>query len=303
MDGLEAPWSDWSTTNSVTYSALPPGTYTFHVQCQAAGEQNNPELTYSFEIITPFQKTNWFRLCILIACILSGIMLQFILSSRKQRRMKLLEKLRTEEQVKIRLRTAEDFHDEIGNRLTRINVLTNVLKNKIHQTPETTRILGQIEDNTSQLYGGTRDILWSLKPSNDNLYEILYRIRDFAAELFQDTEINFTFTGADEQWHNYRLPMDMSRNLIMIFKEALNNCLKYANAKNVHLDVTMKSRGVLQMVLRDDGNGFDVHNIKKGNGVNNMQIRATRMNGKLYIDSRLDKGTIITLTFKIPQNR
>lgn len=97
--------------------------------------------------------------------------------------------------------------------------------------------------------------------------------------------------------------MDMSRNLIMIFKEALNNSLKYAQAQHVSLDVQLKNKNVLQMVLKDDGKGFDIHATTKGNGVNNMHIRAGRLHGKLYVDSRVNKGTIINLTFKIPQNR
>ncbi len=302
IEGLETPWSEWSTTNSVTYSALPPGKYVFVVQCQYPG-QTTPELRYPFEIIAPFQKTAWFRLSVLIACLLTGILLQYLVTSRKQRRQRLLEKLRSEEQAKIRLRTAEDFHDEIGNKLTRINVLTNVLKNKTQLNPESLRILGQIEDNTAQLYGGTRDILWSLKPSNDNLYEILHRIRDFGTELFEDTDVVFTFEGTDEKWKHFRLPMDMSRNLIMIFKEALNNSLKYSRAQNVLLEVQLKGKNTLQMIVKDDGQGFDIHTAAKGNGINNMHIRAERLHGKLYVDSRPGKGTIINLTFKIPQNR
>lgn len=303
MDGLDVPWSDWTTTNSVTYSALPPGKYVFVVQCRSDAGTSAPELRYAFEIITPIQKTAWFRFSVLGACILLGIILQYLVSSQKQRRLKLLAKLRTEEQGKIRTRTAEDFHDEIGNKLTRINVLTNVLKNKVVLNPETLRILGQIEDNTSQLYSGTRDILWSLKPSNDGLYEILHRIRDFGTELFQDTDIQFTFTGTDEDWRRHRLDMEMSRNLIMIFKEAMNNALKYAGAKKISLDISMKTRSTLHMVLKDDGVGFDVHKAKKGNGLANMNTRAGRLKSKLYIDSREGKGTIITLTFKIPPNR
>lgn len=303
IDGLETPWSDWSATNSITYSALPPGKYVLHVQSLAPAGEHNPELAYPFEIITPFQKTSWFRFAVLITCIMAGILLQYTANSRKLRRQKLLEKLRLEEQSKIRVRTAEDFHDEIGNKLTRINVLTSVLKNKLPMTPETTRILGQIEENTSQLYGGTRDILWSLKPSNDNLYEILHRISDFGSELFQDTDVNFTFTGIDEKWRSFRLQMDMSRNLIMIFKEALNNCLKYSHARNVSLEVSLKSKNVLQLILKDDGQGFDIQTVKRGHGITNMNTRAERLNGKLYIDSRKNKGTIINLTFKIPQNR
>jgi ligand-binding sensor domain-containing protein/signal transduction histidine kinase len=297
MDGLDAPWSEWAPTNSVTYPALPPGKYVFRVQCSAGG----PELSYPFEIITPFQKTSWFRLAVLFTCLLLGVLIQYIISSRKERRLRLLDKLRAEEQTKIRMRTAEDFHDEVGNKLTRINVLTNVLKSKIIATPDTTRILGQIEENTSQLYSGTRDILWSLQPANDNLYEILYRIRDFGHELFEDTEITFTFLGDDSRWKQHRLPMDMSRNLIMIFKEAFNNALKYSGAKNISLEAKWKSRGVLQLILKDDGKGFDMQTVERGNGIKNMHIRTERLNGKLYIDSRKDKGTMLNLTFKIPQ--
>ncbi len=301
MEGIDAPWSEWSATNTVTYSALPPGKYIFYVQCLGAGGSVNPQLTYSFEIITPYHKTWWFRVAILFACILIGIFLQSIYNKRNQRRQKLMAKLRAEEQSKIRMRTAEDFHDEIGNKLTRINVLTNVLKSKVTPTPDVTRILDQIEENTSLLYGGTRDILWSLKPSNDNLYEILVRIHDFGGELFQDTNVQFTVTGIEEKWRNNRLPMDMSRNLLMIFKEALNNALKYSKAQNITLEVSMKRRDVLQMILKDDGLGFDLKAVKKGNGVNNMSVRAGRLGGRLYIDSYYGKGTIISLTFRVPK--
>ena len=59
----------------------------------------------------------------------------------------------------------------------------------------------------------------------------------------------------------------------------------------------------LQIVLRDDGKGFDLQTVAKGNGINNMNVRTARLHGKIYIDSRPGKGTIINLTFKIPQNR
>ncbi|MBL7719493.1 MAG: hypothetical protein JNL72_11695 [Flavipsychrobacter sp.] len=295
IEGLEAPWSDWSPTNSVTFSALPPGKYVLHVESNTGGE-----LHYPFEIITPFHKTGWFRLLILAGCILLGITLQYIANRVKQNRLKLIERTRREEQARVRQRTAEDFHDEVGNKLTRINVLANVLKNKIPQTPETQRIIAQIEDNTAQLYSGTKDILWSLKPSNDSLYEILHRIRDFGGELFQDTDIDFVFLGTDMRWKNYKMPMDVSRNLIMIFKEALNNTLKYSKATTVQLDIRIKMRNVLQLTLKDNGQGFDMQHTKKGHGIDNMHVRAKRIQGRFYIDSRPGKGTIINLAFRLP---
>lgn len=301
IKGLDAPWSEWSDVNTVTYPALPPGQYTFQVQSRASGnEKIIRELAYPFEIITPFHQTWLFRFIIFGAFVLLGVTLQYMANRRKQNRLKLVQALRKEEQDKVRQRTAEDFHDEVGNKLTRINVLTNVLKNKIgNVTPETARIIHQIQDNTGQLYSGTRDILWSLKPSNDNLFEILHRIRDFGGELFLDTEIEFSFEGTDYRWNNYRLPLDVSRNLIMIFKEALNNCLKYSHATKVSVKATLKENDRLELCLTDDGDGFDMESVVKGHGLDNMQIRAKRINGIFKIESTPDKGTITTLNFRL----
>lgn len=300
MEGIDAPWSDWATTNTVTFSALQPGNYTFIVECLVDNVKSSKQLKYSFEILTPFHKTSWFKWLIFLGCILLGVSMQYIINLRKQNRLKLVEQLRKEEQSKVRQRTAEDFHDEVGNRLTRINILTNVLKKKMEtSTPEADRIITQIQENTAQLYGGTRDILWSLKPSNDSLYEIIYRIRDFGMELFMDTEIQFSFNGQDDHWHNYKLPMDQSRNLIMIFKEAMNNCLKYAQPKNVLLKTCLDDDDRITLILSDDGKGFDLLSMKRGHGIDNMNVRAKRIGGQLKIDSQLGKGTSVQLVFQI----
>ncbi len=304
LEGLNAPWSGWSTNNTVTFSALPPGNYTLEVQCSADGNQSQPQsLRYNFEIITPFHKTTLFRLLVLAACIALGVAIQYIAAYRKRARLAMIEALRREEQAKVRQRTAEDFHDEVGNKLTRINVLTNVLRSKVSvAAPDATRIIDQIQDNASQLYSGTRDILWSLQPSNDTLYQVLQRIRDFGRDLFGDTEISFDMRGIDPAWKELRLPMDLSRNLIMIFKEALNNSLKYAMADKVQIDVSSVA-GNLILTLKDDGKGFDPEHITRGQGLVNMKTRAGRLGGTIQIDTACGKGTSIQLTIKLPSKK
>jgi hypothetical protein len=42
--------------------------------------------------------------------------------------------------------TAEDFHDEVGNTITRMTVLTSVLQSKVKE-PEALRIIEQIREN------------------------------------------------------------------------------------------------------------------------------------------------------------
>jgi signal transduction histidine kinase/sugar lactone lactonase YvrE len=302
--GLSAPWSEWSPNNTVTFSALPPGQYILEVQCSTDGIHALPKsLQYRFEIITPFHKTTLFRLLLLGACILLGIAIQYALARRKRARLALIESLRREEQAKVRQRTAEDFHDEVGNKITRINVLTNVLRSKIGvPSPDATRIIDQIQDNAGQLYSGTRDILWSLQPSNDSLYQVLQRIKEFGHDLFGDTEITFEMTGIDPTWKAHRMPMDASRNLIMIFKEALNNTLKYANADKVLID-THLTGDTLTLTITDDGEGFDEGSVSRGQGLINMKTRAKRLGGTLECKTAPGAGTSINLTLKIPPSK
>ena len=192
MEGLPAPWSEWSTNNTVTFSALPPGRYALLVQCSSDGLHPQPTvLRYPFEIITPFHKTTLFKFLIILACIILGVALQYLAAGIRRQRQAELVAIRKEEQARIRQRTAEDFHDEVGNKLTRINVLTNVLRSKIGPAPDARPLIDQIQDNAGQLYSGTRDILWSLQPSNDNLYQVMHRIRDFGRDLFGDTDTQF----------------------------------------------------------------------------------------------------------------
>jgi signal transduction histidine kinase len=86
----------------------------------------------------------------------------------------------------------------------------------------------------------------------------------------------------------------------MIFKEALNNTLKYAKATSVTVEAQIKEFDALQIKLTDNGLGFDLETVQKGHGIDNMNVRAKRINGILYIDTKPGKGTIITLTFRLP---
>lgn len=297
LSGADSSWSLWSPENTINFSALAPGNYTLIVECSANGiKQAQVSLRYGFVIRTPFHKSVWFFASILGAAILLGVYLQYTANKRKLHRQKREDILRKEEQSRVRERTAEDFHDEVGNKLTRINILTNVLKSKLGDTnSDTERIINQIQDNTQQLYSGTRDILWSLQPANDNLYEITNHIRDLATELFSDTDISFTLSGNTTELRDYKMPLDKSRNYIMIWKEALNNCLKYAQPTKVMMQLMLADDGV-QIRLEDDGRGFDQSAAEgKGNGMKNMRSRAARLGGSLTIISAKDKGTQVLL--------
>ena len=98
--------------------------------------------------------------------------------------------------------------------------------------------------------------------------------------------------------------MTKRKNFYLIFKESVNNALKYAGCKNLWVNIHYRHHE-LQLTVRDDGKGFDAAKVKMantlaGNGLQNMQLRAKEMKGSWVIDSEIDKGTTVTLLFPIP---
>ena len=290
LDGIDKEYTITNNPN-ITYPALPPGKYTLKVMgITKSGNLSSNQLNYRFEIKKAFYQTGFFQLFVILLLIGTGALMAYVFTrgkqKRKQKAKELLEKIREEEFVKLRQRTAEDFHDEMGNSLTRISVLTDVLKSKINNTePEITKLVQQIKENTTSLYNGSRDIIWSLSSQNDGLFEIVEHIKDIGNELFQETTIDFSFKHNIASVPVLKLKLDYSRNIIMIFKEAYNNILKHAKADHVNVDIELNANKELKIVIRDNGIGFNSELVKGGNGIKNMKNRVSRMNGNLTLQS------------------
>lgn len=286
--------------NTVVYPNLPPGKYLFKIWASDAdGNWYNNAVSYPFTINTPFYTTWYFKLgtaFLLIGIFLSGV---YYRNRQKENRRLWQEKLREEEQAIVRQKTAEDFHDEIGNKLTRINLLATIAEGKLQRPPEEIKkILHQIQQNVSSLYNGSKDIIWSLQPDSDFLDEIIFRIRQNSEELLQDTNIKFLFEDNSHFNTHLKMPIDYSRNIIMIFKEAVNNAVKHANCSLITLS-TEKEEEHITFLLRDNGKGYDTQLIQKGSGQGNMNNRAKRIGATLLWQSETGKGSVMKLMLKV----
>jgi ligand-binding sensor domain-containing protein/signal transduction histidine kinase len=303
---LEGIDKDFTTTYNpyIVYPALPPGKYTLNViGVTKSGVLSSNEINYSFEIEKAFYQTRFFQVVVILLLLGTGALLAYVFTrgkqKRKQKAKELLEKIREEEFMKLRQRTAEDFHDEMGNNLTRISVLTDVLKSKINgKEKEVTKLVEQIKENTTSLYKGSRDIIWSLNSKNDGMFEIAEHIRDIGNELFQETRIDFAYAHNVDPHSSLKLKLDYSRNLTMIFKEAYSNILKHSGADKVEIILELKNDDYLEILIRDNGNGFNAGLVGGGNGMRNMRTRAGRMNGTMTVISELKKGTEINILLK-----
>ncbi len=117
----------------------------------------------------------------------------------------------------------------------------------------------------------------------------------FLYEMCSSKNIHCTFEG--EELASFKMSMQQKKAVYLVFKEALNNELKYADAKNIEVRVA-KENQYFKMVLKDDGKGFDLNTVRKGNGLDNMMNRAKELGGRVVIQSKPGDGT--TITFIIP---
>ena len=141
------------------------------------------------------------------------------------------------------------------------------------------------------------DIVWTINPENDQFEKIILRMKSFAFDLLGAKNINFHFI-ADDRVSQINLPMEVRKNLYLIFKEATNNLVKYSGADNAYFSIKEEDK-YLSMMIKDNGKGFDPGIETPGNGLKNMQKRADEIGAKLIVMSAPGKGTNIQLKIAV----
>ena len=89
--------------------------------------------------------------------------------------------------------------------------------------------------------------------------------------------------------------MQQRKDIYLVFKEAVNNAVKHSGAKNIRA-LFMQEGGKINLVIEDDGKGFEKPVVGNGNGLENMHNRAKELNANLHIDATPGKGTKISLS-------
>ena len=295
LDNFDKTWSQPSSIGSVTYSNLPPGEYVLNVAAtDNQGSWNTRPLIYPFSVKAPFYQTALFQV-LMIILVAGLVVLIFYLRVRKKiNKMMEVERIRQQEQESLRKEIARDFHDEMGNQLTRIINYVSLMK--LSKNGNAVALYDKVEDSAKYLYTGARDFIWSIDPGNDELSKLFLHIRDFGEKLFE--EKGMTYRALNSVGKEVKIPYGFSREANLVFKEAMTNTFNHSEAKNVTF--TLKEvDDMYEMKLVDDGKGFDNDTMEKMNGLKNMRTRAERIGGILYIHSRAGAGAEISLLLPI----
>jgi len=288
LSEIDQDWQVSGQANMAVYSLLPPGRFTLEFRSENEEGISSPIGSFYFRILPPFYETWWFRL--LVGTTLIGILAV----------MYRLHINRILAVVNVRNRVARDLHDDMGSTLSTINILSAMAKTKLNTDPvKTSEYISKISDNSQRMMEAMDDIVWSIKPQNDSMEKVIARMREFATSAMEAKDIDFRFE-IEEEIYKIKLPMDAKRDIFLIFKESINNLVKYSksNSATIHFSVR---KGKLHMRVRDYGQGFDLEkaDANNGNGLSNMKKRAHQMGGELQITSENGEGTEVVLDVRI----
>ncbi len=238
-----------------------------------------------------------------IATILGGVLVGgFVLRRETQRRFQLEEALQQSEVeqaiIAERNRLAGDLHDSVTQGLYGIVLHADAAKGQLTagKTERAKAYLEEIKTTGKEGLAEMRLLIFELRPpvlEAEGLMAAL-ETRLYAVEKRAGlkAEIRSTLEG--------RLPLEIEDGLYRIAQEILNNALKHARAQ--HIWVHLRQDGpVVRFEIADDGCGFDLHAARRsgGMGLSSMEARATKMGGKLIIESQPDEGTRTTVEVAI----
>jgi signal transduction histidine kinase len=225
-----------------------------------------------------------------------------------------------------RSRIARDLHDELGTGLTEVSLLASTGSGESREVENNNDRLRVIAEKARALVSGLDVIVWAIDPKRNSLQSFADYLGRYATELFAASNILCRFKIPIE-CEAVALAEAARHSLFLAVKEALNNVIRHASATEVKLQMTQANyldplppspqanwvRGeagreervtiaCLEIVITDNGRGFDLNTIRRGNGLTNLHERLKALNGQCHVESQTGKGTTVKFTLPLPRN-
>lgn len=192
-----------------------------------------------------------------------------------------------------RQRLARELHDSVAQRIYSLNLFAHAGRDAIADGDlEDTRLrLEQVEENALYTLREMRLLLYQLRPlalENQTLIDAI-------EERFALVERRLGIEAVIEANIPLELAETLEEDLYFIITEALNNSLKHARATRVELRFEGRNDHLL-VTIQDNGQGFDPQQQQPGLGMENLCLRATKINGLIDLETAVGQGTTIRLT-------
>ena len=209
----------------------------------------------------------------------------------KQQEIRTLDAM-LEGQETERTRIAKDLHDRLGSMLSAIKLQFSALESQVatlrkDQEQQYQQVFGMLDEAV----GEVRRISYDLLKTSLSRFGLKGALEDLRATV--DTPgklaVELNLFGMDE-----RLEQRVEVATYRIVQECIGNALKHAKASSLAIQLT-RSLAMINIMVEDNGTGFDPALVKEGMGMGNLRQRAAELGGVVRFDSRPGRGTTVNI--------
>ncbi|MEN8116533.1 MAG: tetratricopeptide repeat protein [Bacteroidota bacterium] len=225
----------------------------------------------------------------------------------KIKNQELAQRLKTQElngidaiidaQEKERTRIANDLHDNLGSRIATLKLYINQIANQNTENnyEEKNQLLSQLKNLADETYKEVRKIAHN-KNTGTLINKGLIPSMNFIANQISDTEkLKVEVENINV---NQRIKNNIEIQVFRIIQELLTNIIKHAGATEGTIQFS-EDNNILNVMVEDNGKGFDLNKTDYGFGLNNIEKRIENINGNFVIDSTPGNGTTAILTIPL----
>jgi signal transduction histidine kinase len=243
----------------------------------------------------------------------------------RQLQHEIRERERAEHQRAIeaeRSRIARDLHDDLGSGLTEIGVLASVglrrekaaaaaqadfRRDKAAMVAQAGQrgptdsdfptLCRAIAAKARGLITALDVIVWAVDPQDNSLQSLADYLTSFVGDFLSHSGLPCRFK-VPVTFPPIILSGEVRRDLLMAVKESLNNIVRHAQATEVEFRLAAVD-SVLEIVIADNGKGFDPAVAWDGHGLKNLPARLAKLGGNCHVESLRGQGTTVTLRFPL----
>ena len=283
-----------------SYLNVPPGEYTF--QAIAVGSDPQPataSLAFNLKIKRPIWEREWFAPLAVAAGVLATALFFFAAYRRRSRHRLAAIKLQHAVE-RDRARIARDMHDDLGTRVTVLNLAASFVRRAIDGDPDKARQqVVRLESAARDLVTAMDGLVWAVNPSNDTLDHLATHLSAVAQEIFRDSQVRLRISIPDD-FPRVALRSDFRHHFALGVKEALHNILKHAGPCEASFALRFEQNELIAEIS-DNGKGFDPSIPREGNGLPNLAARFAELGGSCVIESAPGKGTRAIFRCQLPK--
>jgi len=246
-----------------------------------------------------------------ITCLISGnvissnygeftgyqLIIKDITERNKMSQLLLKKIIETQEQERVRI--SRDLHDGVGQYLAALKLHWESLKSNYDQHLGIESELKSFPIILQETITELRRVCFNTLPLVLNEYGLIRGIKELQLNV-SNNDFHIIFNSSS----NFPpLTKSLETSVFRIVQEFINNSLKHSGATEVKINLIANQENIV-LNLKDNGIGFNINDweISKGNGLKNIQNRVESVEGKLKINSILNKGTEFDLNFPVQLN-